>query len=64
MAFGLYAIPAIAETNSVEFLNSQPINNKLPFSEAVKVNNTLYLSGQIGIEPDSKKLASGGVEEF
>lgn len=62
VAFGLYAIPAIAETNSIEFLNSQPINNKLPFSEAVKVNNTLYLSGQIGIEPDSKKLASGGVE--
>lgn len=32
----------------------------LPFSEAVKVGNTLYLSGQIGLKGD--KLVAGGVE--
>ena len=31
-------------------LNGQP----LPFSEAVRVENVLYLSGQIGVGPDGK----------
>jgi 2-iminobutanoate/2-iminopropanoate deaminase len=35
-------------------LNGQP----LPFSEAVRVGDTLYLSGQIGVGPDGK-LPSG-----
>lgn len=45
--------------NSVEFLNSKP--STLPFSEAVKVNGTLYLSGQIGFDGKSGKLVQGGV---
>ncbi|HEY0662202.1 MAG TPA: Rid family detoxifying hydrolase [Lysobacter sp.] len=35
----------------------------LPFSEAVRVENTLYLSGQIGVVPGSLKLVPGGVKE-
>lgn len=34
---------------------------KLPFSEAVRVGNILYLSGQIGIDPATSKLAEGGI---
>ena len=34
---------------------------KLPFSEAVRVGNMLYLSGQIGIDPATSKLAEGGI---
>ena len=37
-------------------LNSQP----LPFSDAVRVDDILYLSGQIGIGPDGK--LPGGIE--
>ncbi len=34
----------------------------LPFSEAVRVGDTLYLSGQIGIRPGTLTLADGGME--
>ena len=44
----------------VEFLNSKPSNAALPFSEIVRVDNTLYLSGQIGFDPKTGKLAEGG----
>lgn len=47
---------------NVKFLNSKPSNPKLPFSEAVKVGNTLMMSGQIGINPATGKLAKGGVK--
>ena len=31
----------------------------LPFSPAIRVGDTLYLSGQIGLDPKTRKLASG-----
>jgi 2-iminobutanoate/2-iminopropanoate deaminase len=52
-----------AEPASVEFLNSGRVLPKdLPFSEAVRVGNTLYLSGQIGVQPGTSKLVSGGIK--
>jgi 2-iminobutanoate/2-iminopropanoate deaminase len=49
---------------SVEFLNSGKIvPTTLPFSEAVKVNGILYLSGQLGNIPGTMKLVSGGIKE-
>jgi len=53
-----------ADTNkdSIEFLNSEQHNQALPFSEAVRVGNMLYLSGQIGVDPKTNKLVSGGME--
>jgi len=35
----------------------------LPFSEAVRLGNTLYVSGQIGVAPGSLELAPGGIKE-
>ena len=35
---------------------------KLPFSEAVRVGNMLYLSGQLGNLPGTMDLAEGGIE--
>lgn len=53
-----------AQSENVEFLNSGKILPKgLPFSEAVRVGNTLYLSGQIGIAPGTLKLVPGGIKE-
>ena len=33
----------------------------LPFSEAVRVGNTIYLAGQIGVAPGDSKLIPGGL---
>ena len=58
-------LPAAASAkDNVEFLNSgkvMPAN--LPFSEAVRVGDTLYLSGQIGLVPGTMKLAPGGIRD-
>lgn len=52
------------EAGSVEFLNSgKVLATNLPFSEAVRVGSTLYLSGQIGIVPGTMKLAPGGIKQ-
>jgi 2-iminobutanoate/2-iminopropanoate deaminase len=48
---------------AVEFLNSGKVMpTDLPFSEAVRVDNILYLSGQLGIMPGTRTLAEGGIE--
>ncbi len=47
---------------SIQYLNSGKILPMgLPFSEAVRVDNTLYLSGQLGILPGTLKLIDGGI---
>jgi reactive intermediate/imine deaminase len=58
------ALPArAAEETAIEFLNSgKVVPATLPFSEAVRVGDTLYLSGQIGIEPATMKVVPGGIE--
>jgi 2-iminobutanoate/2-iminopropanoate deaminase len=33
-----------------------------PYSQAVQAGNTLYLSGQLGIEPETGEFAQGGFE--
>lgn len=48
----------------VEFLNSGevlPTTRNLPFSEAVRVDNTIYLSGQLGTRPGTLNLVEGGI---
>ena len=49
------------ERPQVEFLNSEAsAKANLPFSEAVRNGDTLYLSGQIGNLPGTRTLAPGG----
>ncbi|WOJ91956.1 Rid family hydrolase [Congregibacter variabilis] len=46
----------------VSFLNSGgPLAADLPFSEAVRVGDTVYLSGQLGALPGEMKTVSGGI---
>jgi reactive intermediate/imine deaminase len=45
----------------VEYLDP-PAPNTYPFSGAVRVGNTLYLSGALGADPATKKLVPGGIE--
>lgn len=45
------------------FLNSSKVlPDNLPFSEAVRVNDTLYLSGQVGVVPGTMGLVPGGIK--
>jgi len=51
-----------AEPVRTEFLNSgKVLSGDLPFSEAVRHGDTLYLSGQIGIRPGTLALVPGGL---
>ncbi len=48
---------------TIEHLNSPAFAAlKLPFSEIVRVGDTLYLSGQMGTLPGTVTLAPGGLE--
>lgn len=55
--------PATAdEPARVEYLNSgKVLPPNLPFSEAVRVDGTIYLSGQIGVVPGAMELVPGGM---
>ena len=35
----------------------------LPFSEAVRIGSTMYVSGSIGVEPGRAELVPGGIKE-
>lgn len=53
---------AAALAADVEYLNSPAIESLgLPFSEAVRVGDTLYLSGQLGNKPGTHEVVAGGV---
>ncbi len=34
-----------------------------PYSQAVEINGTLYISGQVPIDPASAKVVEGGIQE-
>jgi 2-iminobutanoate/2-iminopropanoate deaminase len=36
---------------------------KRPYSPAIETDNTLYVSGQIAVDPSTGKLIEGGIEE-
>jgi reactive intermediate/imine deaminase len=54
--------PPVEQEIAVEFLNSPGTESlSLPFSEAVRVGEILYLTGQLGNVPGSKDLVPGGI---
>jgi 2-iminobutanoate/2-iminopropanoate deaminase len=55
---------AAKDRPKVEFLNSGKVYPAgVPLAEAVRVGDTLYLSGQIGIRPGTLELVPGGIRE-
>ena len=44
------------------YLNPGEVNPKRPFSQAVLWNDTLYLSGSIGIKPGERAVVPGGIQ--
>jgi len=56
----LFAAPSMAGELEVEHYSSNP-DMQLPFSDAVRVGDMLYLSGKIGNIPGTRQLAEGGI---
>jgi reactive intermediate/imine deaminase len=69
VGIGLLFVPAFtasvvrAEDANLRFYNSPAVAAaKPPFSQAVRAGDTLYVSGNIGIDPSTMQLAAGGIE--
>ena len=57
------SVASAKQPAEVVFLNSgKVVPTSLPFSEAVRVDNTLYLSGQVGLVPGTLTLVPGGLK--
>lgn len=59
----LFALMSPLVHGQVAYLNSEA--NKaanMPFSDAVRVGNMLYLSGQLGIKPGESSVVPGGID--
>ncbi|MEY4546542.1 MAG: hypothetical protein RL685_2737 [Pseudomonadota bacterium] len=57
------ALPAEQKAGALEFWNSgKVLPASLPFSEAVRVDRTIHLSGMIGVAPGTLKLVPGGID--
>ena len=51
---------AFVNQAEAEYLNNGDNSGK-PFCEAVRVGNMLYLSGQLGVDPKTGSLVTGGI---
>jgi 2-iminobutanoate/2-iminopropanoate deaminase len=52
-----------AERAKPEFMTADdPARRDLPFSEAVRVGDLMFLSGQIGFDPATGKVVPGGIK--
>ena len=57
----LFSVNGWTEDNVIEhFSSEQTIKQDFPFSDAVRVDNTIYISGMIG-EDDNGNLVEGGI---
>ena len=56
-ALGCAATPEVAFDRSPETAAAE-----LPFSDAVRVGDLVFVSGQLGIRPGEKQLVPGGIE--
>ena len=52
-----------ADRPYIEHFNPPGAANTLPFSDAVRVGDLLYVSGKIGTVPGTRTLATGGIKE-
>ncbi len=54
---------AQVQSNTIDFIQSNIERRQTaPFSEAVRIGDILFLTGQVGFNNDSLKIASGGIK--
>ena len=56
------SIDSSASSKKIKHLNTDLHDTNMPFSEAVQVGDLLFLSGQMGFDPKTGKLAPGGIK--
>ena len=56
MVFG-----GVLQAQTPEYYKEAGAMGSLPFTEAVRFGNTLYLSGKIGVRPGTMTLVEGGI---
>ncbi len=61
VVMAMLALPAAAAAQEREAIQMPGTLEGLPFSSAVRAGDMLYLSGQIGIDPETGALVPGGV---
>lgn len=54
--------PQAPKTEIEHYLSKEMADLNLPFSDAVRVDNMLYLSGVVGMVPGKMELVPGGLE--
>jgi reactive intermediate/imine deaminase len=60
--FGLCFLLSCQSQQKVEYLQTEKFaKQNMPFSEAVRVGNMLYLSGQLGNIPGEMNVVTGGI---
>lgn len=67
MKWPLYLLVMVAACSSPDASRRTIVTDRAPaaigpYSQAVEVGNTLYLAGQIGIDPATGQLVTGGIE--
>ncbi len=59
---GCQSAPVVADARTPKYFPTPlKANPPLPFSEAVRVGDMLYLAGQLGTLPGTTQVASGGI---
>ena len=56
-------LPSAPSYEPVYLTSEATVSMNLPFSDAVRTGHLLFLSGQIGMVPETKELAPGGIQE-
>ncbi len=57
----IVCVPLVGHAQEKEVIRMPGNAPGLPFSPAVRVGSTIYLSGQIGIRPGTLELVEGGI---
>lgn len=61
LAFSVRAQQVVKQEGQVQYLKT-PRPMALPFSDAARVGNILYLSGEIGVDYNTMKVVPGGIK--
>jgi 2-iminobutanoate/2-iminopropanoate deaminase len=63
LAILFFALAACVHANGPEYLHAPGVEpGSLPYSEAVRAGDLLFLSGMIGLEPGTRQVVDGGVQ--
>ena len=60
MFCAVFSQPASAGREVISTLDAPPAIG--PYSQGIKVGNTLYLAGQIALDPNTGEMVGGGIE--